>query len=96
MMKTTKQQDIIISRMSDYTMILNDWNEITKDIPKPIWVGEGAKEEIRSKYHYLDKYEYALDAVLEAFGMSVEDAEKLYSDFEKSSNTHYKEGHKCK
>lgn len=81
-METTKKQDIIISRMTDYKTTQVEWDKMTKDMLKPIWVGEGQKEEIREKYRYLDKYEYALNAVLEALNMSYEDAEKLYNDWE--------------
>ena len=81
-METTKTQDIIISRMSDYKMVLQEWENITKDMTKPIWIGEGTEEKIREKYRYLDKYEYTLNAVLEALNVSYEEAEKLYNEWE--------------
>lgn len=81
-METTREQDIIISRMSDYKMIEAEWNKMTKDWTKPIWVGEGADEKVRDKYRYLDKYEYTLNAVLEALNVTMEDAEKLYDEWE--------------
>lgn len=62
-------------------MIQTEWNEMTKDMSKPIWIGEGTEEKIREKYRYLDKYEYALNAVLEALNISYDDAEKLYNDW---------------
>jgi len=81
-MKTTKEQDIIISRMSDYKMAETEWEEMTKDWRKPVWVGTGADEKVREKYRYLDKYEYTLMAVLEALNVSYDDAEKLYNEYE--------------
>ena len=81
-METTREQEIVISRMSDYKRILTEWEELTKDMIKPIWVGAGADEQIRDKHKYLEKYEYTLYAVLEALNISLEDAEKLYDDWE--------------
>ena len=86
-MKTTKQQDIIISRMTDYVTKQLEWNELTKDMNKPVWVGEGASEKIRSNYEYLEKYEYTVNAVLEALNVSFEDAEKLYNEYEAYCNS---------
>lgn len=85
-METTREQDIIISRMADYLMAKEEWEELTKDMLKPIWIGEGTKEEIRNKYRYLEKYEYALNAVLEALNVNYEDAEKLYNEYENCCN----------
>lgn len=81
-METTKVQDIIISRMTDYKLTLENWEEMTKDMMKPIWVGEGAEDKIREKYRFLDKYEYTLYAVLEALNVTYEDAEDLYNEWE--------------
>lgn len=81
-MKTTREQDIIISRMANYIGKQLEWNEMTKDMSKPIWVGEDADEKIRTNYRYLEKYEYTLNAVLEALNVTFEDAEKLYNDYE--------------
>ena len=86
-MKTTREQDIIIERMTNYVTKQNEWNKLTKDMNKPVWVGEGATETIRENYRYLDKYEYALYAVLEAFNVSYEDAEKLYNNYESYCNS---------
>lgn len=81
-METTKTQDIIISRMSDYKSTLSEWQDMTKDMSKPIWIGPGTEERILEKHRYLDKYEYALNAVLEALEVSFEEAEKLYDEWE--------------
>ena len=88
-METTREQDIIISRMTDYKSTLTGWEEMTKDMHKPIWIGEGTEEKIREKYRYLDKYEYSLNAVLEALNVSFNDAEKLYDDWEKYCQEEY-------
>ena len=82
-MITTKEQDCIIDAVSNYRMTLNGWSELTKDMLKPVWVGEGAKEIIRNKHIYLEKHEAVMNAVCYALHISLDDAEKLTDKWEK-------------
>lgn len=88
-MKTTKEQDCIIDAVSNYRMTLNEWNELIKDMLKPVWVGEGAEEEIRNKHIYLEKHEAVMNAVCYALNVSLDEAEKLTDEWEKYCQDEY-------
>jgi len=82
-MKTTKKQDCIIEAVTNYQMAHHEWNELTKDMEKPIWI-EDAPKEVQQKYIYLEKYEAVMNAVLNALDTTIKEGKKLTDEFERS------------
>ena len=86
-METTKQQNCIIEAITNYRTVLNEWNELTKNMEKPIWI-EDATKEVQRQHIYLEKYEAIMNAVLNALDTTIEEAEKLTDDFNSYWETH--------
>ncbi len=82
-MKTAREQDCIMDAVLTYRMSLNEWENLTKGMLKPIWVGDGADKKIREKHFYLEKHEAVMNAVCYALNISLSDAEKLTDEYEK-------------